>query len=172
MNCCHGIHETDLSYIESHTGIHLAEAFAGMLEQFRISEKILSVTCDNASNNDKMVTEMPKSLTCFSPVKCTQCIAHILKLVTKSLLKQFDTKPDENDQGDLNDRERGLLALAGNIEQEELTTTQEYDQDDDGEIKEGDDVEGWVDEVHVLSPQEQENLEESLLPVKWMLIKV
>ena len=49
---------------------------------------------------------------------------------------------------------------------------QEYDQDDDGEIKEGDDVEGWVDEVHALSPREQENLEESLLPVKQMLIKV
>ena len=172
MNCCHGIHETYLNYIESHTGIHLAEAFAGMLEQFRIGEKILSVTCDNASNNDKMVAEMPKSLTCFSPVNHTRCFAHILNLVAKSLLKQFDTKPDENDQGDLNERERGLLALAGDIEQEELTTVQEYDQDDDGEIEEGDDVEGWVDEVHALSPREQENLEESLLPVKRMLIKV
>ena len=102
----------------------------------------------------------------------TRCFVHILNLVAKSLLKQFDTKPDENYQGDLNDRERGLLALASDIEQEELTTVQEYDQDDDGEIEEGDDIEGWVDEVHALSPQEQENLEESLLPVKRMLIKV
>ena len=124
MNCCRGIHETDLNYIELHTGIHLAKAFAGMLEQFCIGEKILSVTCKNTSNNDKMVTEMPKSLTCFSPVNCTQCFMHILNLVAKSLLKQFDTKPDENNQGDLNDRERGLLALASDIEQEELTTMQ------------------------------------------------
>ena len=152
MNCCHCIHETYLNYIELHTGIHLAEAFAGMLEQFRIGEKILSVTCDNASNNDKMVAEMPKSLTCFSPVNHTRCFVHILNLVAKSLLKQFDTKPDGNNQGDLNERERGLLALAGDIEQEELTTAQEYDKDDDGEIKEGDNIEGWVDEVHALSP--------------------
>ena len=127
MNCCCGIHETDLNYVESHTGIHLGEAFAGVLEQFHIGEKILSVTCNNTSNNDKMVTEMPKSLTCFSPVNHTWCFMHILNLIAKSLLKQFDAKLDENNQGDLNDRERGLLALASDIEWEELMTVQEYD---------------------------------------------
>ena len=118
-----------------------------------------------------MIMEMLKSLTCFSAVNHTQCFVHILNLVAKSLLKQFDTKMDDKEKGELNDKERGILALASDIEEEELMTAQEYDEDD-GDIDEDNDVEGWVDEVQALSPQEQENLDKSLVPVKQMLIKV
>ena len=86
-------------------------------------------------------------------------------------MKQFDTKPNDNERGELNDDERGLLTLASDIEEEELTTAQEHNQDDD-QIDEEDDVEGWVDEVQALSSQERANLKQLLLPVKQMLIKV
>jgi hypothetical protein len=142
-----------------------------VLRDFRITHKILSVTCDNASNNNKMVTEMEKLLTAFSSMNHTQCFAHIINLIAKSLLKQFDIRDDNERDKDLDDDERSLLALAEDIEHEELTTAQEKD-DDDGEIEEEDGLEGWVDEVEALSPTEQANLEESVRPVKRALVKV
>ncbi|KAF9470669.1 hypothetical protein BDN70DRAFT_769815, partial [Pholiota conissans] len=52
--------------------------------------QILSVTCDNASNNDTMVDELADSLPDWSTINCTHCFAHIVNLVAKSLLKQFN----------------------------------------------------------------------------------
>jgi hypothetical protein len=143
-----------------------------MLEDFGIEHKILSVTCDNASNNDKMVTEMEKLLTMFSSVNHTRCFTHILNLVTKSILKQFDVKKEaQGNDDDLDDDERLILELAEDIEQEEQITAQEND-DADGEIEEDNDVEGWVNEVEALSPAERASLEKSIRPVKRTLVKV
>ncbi|KAF8236207.1 hypothetical protein L208DRAFT_1127187, partial [Tricholoma matsutake] len=58
----------------------LAVAFVEVLRDFSIEHKILSVTCDNASNNNTMATELEDMLTKFSPVNCTHCFAHILNL--------------------------------------------------------------------------------------------
>ena len=99
--------------------MNLTITFAEVLCDFGIYHKILSVTCDNASNNDTMINKMDMMLTWFSSVNCTHCFAHILNLVTKSLLKQFDVKQDEKKDGDLNDDEQMLLAIAGDIEEEE-----------------------------------------------------
>jgi hypothetical protein len=60
-------------------------------------------------------------LTKFLPVNCTCCFAHILNLVAKSLLKQFDMKWEKKNDNDLNEDEQLLLALAENINKEELT---------------------------------------------------
>ena len=102
---------------QSHTGMNLEVAFIGILHDFKISNKILSVTCDNASNNNRMVIEMSKRLTKISAVNHTRCFAHILNLLAKSLLKQFNTKLKHINQ--LNDEDGCLLALAGNIEDED-----------------------------------------------------
>ncbi|KAI0665689.1 hypothetical protein C8Q78DRAFT_952827, partial [Trametes maxima] len=53
--------------------------------------QILSVTCDNASNNDTMVDEMASMLTEFgSEFSRTRCFLHIVALTTNSLLHEFD----------------------------------------------------------------------------------
>ena len=96
--------------MQLHTGTNLAVAFTGVLQYFKITHKILLVTCDNASNNDRMVIEMSKRLIKFSEVNCTQCFTHIFNLVAKSLLKQFDAKLNHMNQ--LNDEDRHLLQLS------------------------------------------------------------
>ena len=118
-----------------------------------------------------MVTELDYILTKFSPVNHTCCFAHILNLVAKSLLKQFDVKQDDKKAEDLNDDEQSLLELAGNIEDEEHTMAQEKD-DVDREEEEEEDLEGWVDKVEALTLEEQENLANTIRPVKRMLVKV
>jgi len=77
---------------QSHTGLNLAVAFAAVLQDFHIEHKILLVTYDNTSNNDTMVAELDEILPSFSPVNCTWYFTHILNLVSKSLLCQFDVK--------------------------------------------------------------------------------
>jgi hypothetical protein len=106
---------------QSRSGINLAEAFVNVLQEFKIGGKILFVTCDNASNNDTMVEELEDRLTKFSTVNGTRCFTHILNLVAKSLLKQFDVKPSKKKDNDLNDNEKSLLNMADNIEAEEQT---------------------------------------------------
>jgi hypothetical protein len=117
------------------------------------------------SNNNTMVTELDHMLTQFSPVNHTCCFAHILNLVAKSLLKQFDVNQDKKNDDNLDDEEQSLLALAENIDEEELTMAQEND-GEDGESEDDDSLEGWVDKIKVLTLEEQEHLEESIQPVK------
>jgi len=75
----------------SHSGFNLATAFAKILEDFGISDKILSITCDNASNNDTMIEELAVLIDDFpGPANQTRCFLHILNLVVKSIIRQFD----------------------------------------------------------------------------------
>ena len=131
--------------------MNLAVAFTGILHDFNIGNKILFVTCDNVSNNDRLVKEISKRLTKFSAVNCTWCFAHILNMVAKSLLKQFDAKLNHMNQ--LNNEDGHLLVLVGNIEDDERTAAQENDPDN-GEPNNEDDEEGWVNKLQTLSAEE------------------
>ena len=102
-----------------------------VLQEFKIGGKILLVTCDNASNNDMMVEELEDKLTKFSTVNHMHCFAHILNLVSKSLLKQFDMKSSKKNDEDLDDDKKFLLDMANNIKVEELTMAQEKDTSDE-----------------------------------------
>ncbi|KAI0359342.1 hypothetical protein OH77DRAFT_1368363, partial [Trametes cingulata] len=51
----------------------------------------LGITCDNATNNDAMVNILGERLDGFEgSVGRVRCFAHIINLVVKSLLRQFD----------------------------------------------------------------------------------
>ena len=142
-----------------------------MVRSFKLETKILSVTCDNASNNDTMMENLDDLLSGFSSLNHTRCFAHILNLVAKALLKQFDVKSDDSDRNDLNEDERSLLEMAGNIETKELTREQEDDGEDEPESDDDDD-DGWVDDVDTLTPEERMSLADSIRPVKKTLVKV
>ncbi|TFK79442.1 hypothetical protein K466DRAFT_450423, partial [Polyporus arcularius HHB13444] len=53
--------------------------------------QIMNITCDNASNNDTMVAEMGVLLPFFEgQFHRVRCFAHVVNLVAKSMLRQFD----------------------------------------------------------------------------------
>ncbi|THU93380.1 hypothetical protein K435DRAFT_598906, partial [Dendrothele bispora CBS 962.96] len=53
--------------------------------------KLLSITCDNASNNDTMIESLEDKIRDWAGrANRTRCFAHIINLVAKSLLKLFD----------------------------------------------------------------------------------
>ncbi|KAG6838083.1 hypothetical protein C0991_001948 [Blastosporella zonata] len=83
---------------ESHSGLVLASAFAKVLEDFDVSDKILSITCDNATTNDVMIDKLGYLLDDYpGATSHTRCFAHIVNLIAKSLLKQFDVPKKKAD---------------------------------------------------------------------------
>ncbi|EPS93985.1 hypothetical protein FOMPIDRAFT_1109429, partial [Fomitopsis schrenkii] len=53
--------------------------------------QVLGVTCDNASANDAMINELEDILAGFpGPRARSRCFCHIINLVAKALLRQFE----------------------------------------------------------------------------------
>ena len=131
--------------------------------------EILSITCDNASNNDTMIKELANLIDEFpGPVNQTRCFTHVLNLVVKSIIRQFDLPKSKNDDV-LNAGAKELLSLAGNIEFEENETARDGE---DGVAGEDDNVEGWIDERTLMDEEDLDTLEESVEPVRGLLTKV
>ena len=55
------------------------------------THQILGITCDNASNNDSMVESLATIMSNFpGEANRARCLAHIVNLVAKIILRQFD----------------------------------------------------------------------------------
>jgi hypothetical protein len=92
-----------------------------------------------------------------------RCFAHILNLVVKSIMRQFDVP--EKKIGDVADEAtRELQKLAGDIVREELMSQSGVEQQDN--------VEGWVDERAEMDADELTALDDAVQPVRFLLTKV
>ena len=174
---------------ESHTGVNLGITFANVLKNFGIEEKvsklncdqrrtgghspvtwtcvgvshlqILSITGDNASNNDGMIRYLGETLNNFpSPTNQTRCFVHTINLIAKSILKPFDTRKAKDIQA-FNDVAQ---AIAGVTEGTEQVTG-----DDDDDERADDEKDKDVDEHEEALDDE---LSTSLDPIRSMLLKV
>src|SRR5258708_37155753 len=113
-----------------------------------------------------MITELAKILPKFSKVGHTQCFLHIVNLVAKSIIRQFNI-PKKQDNGHFDKVEQELHNLAGDIDLEneeakELMVQCQIDGEIHMEDKRNDNVEGWVDKMMLLSPSECECVEEDI----------
>lgn len=77
----------------SHNGMRLGQALFKIFERVKIAENIGWVTCDNASNNGTMMTEVANRIQLEGDVsfdsaqRRIRCLAHIINLATQALLK-------------------------------------------------------------------------------------
>jgi hypothetical protein len=133
---------------------------------------MLSCTCDNASNNDTMTEEQQKHIPSYSAVNRTRCFLHICNLVAKRLLKPFDTKEEEDKTTGLSAEEKELLAMEKEAEEEELILEAERDDEGVDDALPEDDLDDWVDEAADLTDKERAELQESVKPVRRVLVKV
>ena len=100
----------------------------------------------------------PKNQTC--------CFLHVINLISKSLLCQFDTaKMDLNGSGELEDEELNL----DEINDGNGNGVEDEGNDDNNET---DNNEGWVDESKKLLARDLEELKRTTCPVKAALLKV
>jgi hypothetical protein len=98
----------------------------------------------------------------------TRCFAHIINLIAKSVIKQFDIPKAKTGEA-LDNAITELVALAGEIELEEQATRDSANEGDDAE---DDNVDDWVDERVEMSEEEKQELDDALQPVRRVLVKV
>ena len=124
--------------------------------------QILSVTADNASSNDTMTDELAGLIAHFGgDLTRTRCLLHVINLVAKTVTKEFDVQDDGEGTDD-------LTTLAEGIDAGDLQAIEEWE----GCGDEIDDVDGWVDEISLLTANEHARLEGKIHLVKVALVKV
>jgi hypothetical protein len=131
--------------------------------------QIISITCDNASNNDTMVEKLKDLLEVFpGDSNRTWCFDHIVNLIAKSIIQQFDL-PKTKGNKVFDEVLQDLMVSASDLDKEELATREgessEVDRDDDN-------TDGWVDEREEMSETEQQELDENIQPIRRVLVKV
>ena len=97
---------------EAHTGENLYEAFAKILNEFNLQNKILAVTLDNSSNNKSLMEYLDKDESnSFSLLNHVRCFAHVLNLASQAVLMwwKFNSKKYPN----LSRMARDYLAIPG-----------------------------------------------------------
>jgi len=115
-----------------------------------------------------MIDELAELLDDFpGAANRTRCFTHILNLVAKSVMKQFDL-PKARAGEALDAATQALANLAGDIESEEASMEDDLVGDDE----EDDDGEGLGDIRDEMSADEIAALDESLQPVRLVLVKV
>ena len=95
---------------------------------------MLSITCDNASNNDKMIEHLSTLIESFpGAANQTRCFTHILNLIAKSILHQFDVPQKKEGEEDLDDATNALEVLGQELEiaSDNLNNDEESDADED-----------------------------------------
>ena len=95
----------------------------------------------------------------------TRCFTHVLNLVVKSIIKQFDLPKAWT----LDEAADELWNLAGDIELEEELLAADGEEGEEGE---DDNTEGWIDEREEMTAAELEALDACVHPIKLLLTKV
>jgi hypothetical protein len=84
----------------AHTGRNLARVVERVLEQCELTDKLLAITTDNASNNGTMREALQQALSGYhnvtwdAEVANVSCLAHVLNLSAKSLLHGVNVAED------------------------------------------------------------------------------
>jgi len=80
-----------------HTGIVIAQAVFDCMVEWKIEDKVMTITLDNASNNDTAITNLKAKLlarrnTNFDPIYFhVRCAAHIVNLVVNDGLQPLES---------------------------------------------------------------------------------
>ncbi|KAF5355384.1 hypothetical protein D9757_014613 [Collybiopsis confluens] len=154
---------TLLDFVElpvSHSGENMASAVAKILMLYGIEKKLLSITCDNASANTAMLSELPKLLPDFPGLKAhVQCFAHTINLTAKGILKPFEVRKGNVDDVDGVPNESTLEEL-----QAELRDIREGNMDEDDE-------DGFAEVLNTMSDEERQEWGEAVKPIRSALYK-
>jgi hypothetical protein len=67
-------------------GVTMVNTFQDMLERFGLTQKIHTVSTDNAMANDKQTTNLSKLDNSFEEEYCVHCFNHTTQLSAKTLL--------------------------------------------------------------------------------------
>jgi hypothetical protein len=104
----------------THSGENLAKVVQTTIEAYDLSDRIIAITADNASNNHTLVTSLQAEYPTCSFIR-NPCMAHVIQLSLKQLLGQMKAGP-ENDtidliwSEDLSRSKRGIEGIAKTLQ--------------------------------------------------------
>ena len=76
----------------SHTGANLGRVLLNVLEKYHMTQRVLAITTDNASNNTTLVQFVHESEKNIQMIRIP-CIAHIIQLCLVDLLDDLKLQP-------------------------------------------------------------------------------
>lgn len=82
----------------THSGVNLSAVLLELLQKHQITDKVLAITTDNASNNSTMLSSIQDSIQSLeigdrTTIIKVPCLAHIIQLSLKQLLGQMKANP-------------------------------------------------------------------------------
>jgi hypothetical protein len=85
----------------SHTGAHLSETVVQILTGHGIADRVLSITTDNASNNNTMIIGVQEAVQAQALSDASifriPCIAHVIQLCLNQLLGKLKAAPENKE---------------------------------------------------------------------------
>ena len=134
------LHEALLDFkrlLGSHTGNHLAKEIFETLDAFNLTEKLLCITTDNASNNKKAMKALSKLLKKWKKItwnwkEChISCLNHVLDLGVQAFLKSIKILDEEVEEEVLEDEEEVDDTMDEDTDEDE---NEDDDEDEDEEV--------------------------------------
>ena len=117
-----------------------------------------------------MIRQLTVHIDKFEGQECqTRCFAHILNLIAKSIIQQFDI-PKAQANKVFDKATTALIVLAGDIDMEEQKMGVGRDDGNDNDNSEN--VESWVDKQVDMTVEQLAALNKSVQLVRLMLVKV
>ncbi len=92
---------------DKHIKSNLSSITEWILQELDIQDRVMTVITDNVSNNDVMMTALDETLQTFSAISHLSCLAHVIQLAVKQLLKSL-TLSFENE----NEKEYWILKIS------------------------------------------------------------
>ncbi len=74
---------------DKHIESNLSSITEQILQELDIQDRVMTVITDNVSNNDVIMTALDETLQTFSTISHLSCLAHVIQLTVKQLLKSL-----------------------------------------------------------------------------------
>ncbi|CAD6888235.1 unnamed protein product [Tilletia caries] len=135
---------------EKHDAVNLANNVYRITEKYGVTSRVWNIVSDNASENNAMIPllvakgGLPRYDRSDKNLSCrVRCCAHILNLITKAVLKDFDTKKKASDAAptdhDDDEDDRIDWSLPGESDEEDDADFEDEDAESRADVDEGDD---------------------------------
>ena len=89
------MHSVLMDFVElncSHSGVNIEKAFSSSLKEFKVFEKKLAITLDNAYNNDTFLSALMERDPTFDKEHHIRCFGHVLNLCAQDALKMVESE--------------------------------------------------------------------------------
>ena len=78
-----------VAFSGAHEGLKISEAIRCIADEFGLKGRILSLCCDNATNNDVMIADLIEKGYLPNKESHQRCFAHVLNLAAENALKEI-----------------------------------------------------------------------------------